>query len=106
LYCSGRSIGLKIDLQVASETLKLLSSCLPLVARWDSKLEAALLGLLVQLLVVCAAPENGEAPPPLRELVTRLMSMLAGGPSGAAFRVALVSLPVHQRQKLQVNAFL
>lgn len=87
---------------MAGETLKLLSSCLPLAAEADARLEASLLALLVQLLVVCASPQNGEPQPALREVVARLMPLLAGGPRGGAFRGALVALSVHQRQKLQV----
>ena len=92
-------------MQVASETLKLLSGCLPLAADMDAKLEASLLALLVQLLVVCAAPQVGKPQPALREVVSRLMPLLAGGPRGVAFKAALVALPVHQRQKLQVVCF-
>ena len=91
-----------IPVQVASETLKLLSGCLPLVADIDGRLEASLLTLLVQLLMVCAAPQVGRPQPALREVVSRLMPLLAGGPRGSAFKAALVALPVHQRQKLQV----
>ena len=94
-----------IPAQVASETLKLLSGCLPLAADVDARLEASLLALLVQLLVVCAAPQVGEPQSALREVVSRLMPLLAGGPRGPAFKATLVALPVHQRQKLQVICY-
>ena len=91
------------SVQVTSETLKLLNSSLPLAAQAGSAAEAGLVDLLAQLLVTCAAPENGgKGHPMLKELVTRLMSVVAAGCSGAAFRAALTSLPAQSRQRLQV----
>ena len=91
------------SVQVASETLKLLNSSLPLAAQAGSTAEASLVDLLAQLIVACAAPSNGgEGHPMLKELVTRLMSVVAAGHSGAAFRAALTSLPAQSRQRLQV----
>ena len=89
--------------QVASETLKLLNSSLHLAAKAGSAVEASLVDLLAQLLVACAAPKKGgEGHPMLKELVTRLMSVVAAGCSGVAFRAALTSLPAQSRQRLQV----
>lgn len=94
-----------LPMQVASETLKLLHSSLAILAAEgaEAEAEARCLGMLVDLLVLCAAPEgSSSAGGLLRELVGKLMTVLASGASGPAFRNALLALPASSRERLQV----
>ena len=88
---------------MVTETLKLLLRGLDLARAVDSTLQAGVMRLLIDLLVLCSRPRERDLLVSLKALVTQTMTMLATGKHSAVFRSVLVSLPPGSRQKLQVN---
>jgi len=89
--------------QVVAEAIRLLLIATSLVSsEQNDELEHRLMAVLLSVLIRDIAP-SVSASPALAEVAVKLVTQIASGPSAAAFKAVVTSLPPQDKLRLQVQ---
>ncbi|KAA6419843.1 MAG: hypothetical protein FRX49_10206, partial [Trebouxia sp. A1-2] len=89
------------QLQVVGEAIRLLLTAISLVSsEQKNELEQRLMAVLLSVLITDIAP-CVSASPALAEVAVKLVTQIASGPSAAAFKAVVTSLPPQDKLRLQ-----
>lgn len=89
-------------MQVVGEAIRLLLTAISLVSsEQKNELEQRLMAVLLSVLITDIAP-CVSASPALAEVAVKLVTQIASGPSAAAFKAVVTSLPPQDKLRLQV----
>ena len=90
-------------MQVVAEAIRLLLIAISLVSSVQkNELEQRLMAVLLSVLITDIAP-SVSASPALAEVAVKLVTQIASGPSAAAFKAVVTSLPPQDKLRLQVQ---